>query len=248
MFKRFLSKIGIGSASIDFVLQKDYYETGENIVGAVHVKGGSVDEEIQEIELKLVCESKYVTGDTTHHVREVVSETKIPGFRLAAGEAKSFDVTIRVPRNIPISASTTFYYVATDLEIDAALDPTDRDYVKIGPSGLLHNVLEGLNQLGIRISAEGYTGREQILYFKATDWKRGELDELEFHYVVRDIEHQFTGFFEVEKKTRSAFLDHLDLNEKKGRFTFSASQLSTPVEAKRTLQQFIEGHLNSLLG
>ncbi len=42
MFQKFLASVGIGSAKVDTVLEKDEYIVGEEIVGKVHITGGQL--------------------------------------------------------------------------------------------------------------------------------------------------------------------------------------------------------------
>ena len=47
MFQKFLASVGIGNAKVDTVLEKDEYIVGEEILGKVHITGGSVSNKLK---------------------------------------------------------------------------------------------------------------------------------------------------------------------------------------------------------
>lgn len=251
MFKKFLSKIGIGAATIDLVLETDTVRMGESVQGQLVVVGGEVEQAIEGIQVDLVVTSQYEMDDAVRHVRETVARQTISdAFVIHPGETKIYPFAFAIPTGIPVSSITTRYFFATNLEIDAALDAKDRDPVTVLPTGLLQNFLEGFALLGFVPRREAYTGRYQIFDFYPTAWLRGQLDELVFQFDPRKTQTVVEGFFEIDKKNKGLLgliADELDLDEKKGRFRFTARELASKEKAAETIRAFLERHLRDLV-
>ena len=115
--------------------------------------------------------------------------------------------------------------------------------------------MDGFARLGFAHRAEGYTGKQrddcQIIQFQPTTWLRGKFDEIVFSYHPGQSQHQISGFFELDKRTRGVLgmlADEMDLDEKKGYYQFSAHQLATPEIAAETIRQFIIENSKGLYG
>ncbi|MDI3328479.1 MAG: sporulation protein [Alicyclobacillaceae bacterium] len=251
MFRKFLSKLGIGGASIDLILETGAVRMGETVRGQLAVAGGETEQSIEGIQVNLVVTSQYKAGDAVRHVKEVVARQAIgDAFVIQPRETKTYPFEFAVPAGIPVSSVTTRYYFATNLEIDAAFDAKDRDPVTVLPSGLLQNFLEGFALLGFVPKREAYNGRHQMIDFSPTSWLSGQLDELVFQFDPRKTRSGVEGFFEIDKKNKGLFgmiADELDLDEKKGGFRFTASELASKEKAAETIRSFIERHFRNLV-
>lgn len=252
MFKKFLSQIGIGNASINLHLDRDVVAMGERIDGKLVVEGGSVEQEINGITVYLQLKSSYVRDDATQHVKLNVSSVNASGpFRIGAGERKELPFSMDIPNYIPFSSVNTKYFFSTNLDIDSGVDSSDVDYVTVLPSGLMKNFIEGFHLLGCHVRAEGFTGRTQLLDFRTTSWLAGKLDELVFHFDPAQSHSVISGHFEIDKRTSGLFgsiMDELDLDEKKGYYAFHPEDLRTPEVAAQTIRRFVEGHYRHLEG
>lgn len=250
MFKKILSSIGIGSAQVDLVLDRKSVTMGETINGQLFVKGGSVDQQIGCITVELRVRSQYQHDDDMRQVDQAVAYVELTEpFTVRANEKLDYDFSFEVPEQIPLSSATTHYYFNTNLGIDAGLDATDKDQITVYPSGLLGNLMEGFRLLGCTIKGEGYTGHYQLFSFHTTSWMRGKLDELEFQFPPSETAGGVSGFFEVDKKASGLggwLADEMDLDERKGRFHFSANELATPEQAAETIRSFVEDQYHQI--
>ena len=52
-FDKVFASVGIGSAAVDTKLEKDTYTPGETVKGAVEIRGGKVDQQVDDIYLTL---------------------------------------------------------------------------------------------------------------------------------------------------------------------------------------------------
>lgn len=252
-FKSLGARLGVGAASVDLVLDQSTAYMGSEVSGTLMVTGGNLEQQIDDIEIELRVYSEYRQGDTKQTVDYAVAGMKASSaFKIQAGEKRQFPIRFQIPTGIPFSTGiVTRYYFKTNLDIPYALDAVDTDRMFIKPSGILENFMEGMQLLGCELQGEGFTGNLHILRFRQTSWMRGKLDELVFSYETRKTDQVLTGFFEVDKKTSGfmgGIMDELDLDEKKGRFTFSAEQLSSPKRASQTVRDFVERIYDTLMG
>lgn len=251
MFKKILSSIGIGVAKVDLILNQNSVEMGDKVDGRIIVRAGQVEQQIGRIDVQLRVNSTYVQNDQQRRVDESIANVKITdGFSLQPGDVKEYPFSFQVPNFIPISSLNTRYYFLTNLDIEAAVDHQDRDYIHIYPSGLMKNFFGAFENLGFTPKLEGYTGHYQMIDFRPTRWLAGQLDELVFQYSPAQTQNSISGFFEIDKKSRGMggwIADELDLDEKKGRFHFSSSELSSISTAEQTIRNFIQRHFSNLV-
>ncbi len=260
MLKKLLSSIGIGSAHVDLVLDREdlndlvkdnSYRMGDTAKGIIYVEGGSVEQEIKQIKVELVVTSRYEQNDSTRFVKDTVAYEFITDtFTIKPGEKREFPFELTIPNGLPVSSLTTKYHFLTNLGIDAALDPTDKDVIEVLPSGILQNFFDAFQELGFYPKGEAYTGRYQIVDFRPTKMLKGQLDELVFQYIPSNTHKEVGGFFELDKKNRGvmgALLDELDLDETKGRFAFSRYELENKEIAVQTIKRFIESKFKKVM-
>jgi sporulation-control protein len=251
MFKKILSSIGIGAAKIDLVLHQSATTTGGKLEGEIQLKGGEAAQELGEILVELEVRSGYVHDDRTINVHEILYRTVLQdATTISPGEHRVVPVVIEIPKNIPVTSLFTKYSLKTNLDIKQGLDAGDRDYIQILPSGILKNFMDAMKELGFQPKGEAFNGQYQIIDFRPTQWLAGQLDELVFSYRTAMSDRELSGSFEIDKRG-SGFggwlADELDLDEAKGRYRFTADQLSTSARAKSTIQSFIQTHLDRLM-
>ncbi|OYD07831.1 sporulation protein [Paludifilum halophilum] len=256
MFQSILASIGVGAARIDLVLNQDAITMGEAAEGTITLQGGKVEQQIEGLTVDFCLASRFEKDDDTVHVHETVARIPVSRetFTVHPDETKEFPFSFVCPEYIPVSSVTTQYYFQTNLEIQSGIDSQDRDFVDVYPSGLQKNFLEGFHHLGFVPYMEGYTGKKrnrlQIIQFQPTTWLRGQFDEVVFSYQT-DLTHQsVSGFFELDKKTSGLtgmFADAMDLDERKGRYSFDADDLATPEQAAETIRNFIIRHTEDLI-
>ncbi len=257
VLKKFLASVGFGSAKVDLLLDQTSVRMGEQVTGRIVIIGGETEQVTDGLEVVFQLASRYSEGDHVRHVSERVARIPITSERLVVGPGVrlEYPFSFVCPEGIPVSSVYTHYFFVTDLDIEKGVDAKDQDLLEVRPTGLQDNFLAGFHALGFRPYAEGYTGRYhhamQIIQFQPTSWLRGQFDEIVFAYSTGLAESQITGWFELDKRTRGlmgALADELDLDEKKGHFTFYASDLSSPEQSAETIRNFIIHHSKGLMG
>jgi sporulation-control protein len=254
--KKFLASLGFGAAKVDLQLEQNYVTMGEQVNGKVVVNAGDVEQKSDGLTISFQLSSHYKRGDYTQFVQETVATIPITtnSFTLQPGERLEFPFSFVCPTGLPISSVTTHYYFATDLHLKQAIDAHDKDYIEVLPRGILLNFIEAFRELGFRHRAESYTGNkhgEQIIEFLPTQWLYGKFDEIVFSYYTKTAEQRIAGRFELDKRTHGllgALADELDLDEKKGMYSFDRYQLSSVDQAIKTIQNFITNHSKNLYG
>ncbi|WP_254544146.1 sporulation protein [Halomarina pelagica] len=185
--KRILSSIGIGAATVDTVLPSATLTAGEPVEARVDVRGGSTEQEVDSIYFALL--TRYAT-DEGYSTGLVHKFTLAESFAIAPDEERSFDVTIDVPPETPVTLGRTDVWVETGLDIKLAVDPDDTDPVEVHPGPRMRTLFDAVEDLGFTLrtaecrAAPGglFGGRRfvQEFEFRPTSGPfAGTLDELE---------------------------------------------------------------------
>jgi sporulation-control protein len=253
MLKKFLASMGFGAAKVNLQLDQDVVTMGQPITGTILIVGGETTQETEGLSVELHLSSRYSKDDTVYGMHKKIATIPITKDKLIVkpGSRYEYPFSFVCPEGLPVSSVNTHYYFVTDLDIDNAVDAKDRDHVTVLPSGILNNFLAGFKALGFIHYAEGFDGKSQIIQFHPTTWLYGQYDEIVFSYATDFTDTQITGWFELDKKTRGslgALADKLDLDEKKGRYTFYSNDLSSVERAQETIQQFIIKNSEGLYG
>ncbi|MFD1955024.1 sporulation protein [Paenibacillus thailandensis] len=236
MFNRLLASIGIGSATIDTLLEKTHYTQGEEVEGIIRIRGGNVQQDISTIHLTLMTE--YIRESNDHKYKEQTAIRRFAvsqPFRLEAGETREVPFAFRLPAETPLTFRNVPVWVKTELEIVGAVDPTDNDRIEVLPGYAQNVVLEAIDQLGFRLrkadceySRHSGTGLPfvQELEFVPTTHFRGDLDELEV--VFRPAAGGVELLLQIDRRARgfaSLFAEALDMDESFVRVRFSEAEL-----------------------
>ncbi len=224
MFKKMLASVGIGSAKIDTVLQTETLKPGELIQAQIFVKGGKVEQSISGIELSLMTEVQEEMEDEEGEVQEYESSFEIERwhiaekFTLVPGEERVFDFEAVLHPETPITTlecrnNKSHVWLQTGLEIDVALDASDRDYINILPNHAMSCVIDAMHDLGFElvktdvekgyINSHGFETRSgcyQELEFKPARMGLWGFNEVEVSFVSN--EQQTSVMLEIDRVMR----------------------------------------------
>ncbi len=232
--KGLLSSIGIGAAEVDTILLKNQFVQGETIKGTVMVKGGSVEQQIDDIYVSI--QTDYKSDDTRTTVTLNKQKLSQP-FTIGPNEKKEFPLSISLPRHTPLTMGRSKIWLETGLDIKSAIDPSDRDYIKVVPGELLAPLFQAVEQLGFR-TRQIETQRapyhlqhianiaQQFEYVPYSGPFRGKLDEFEIVPMVEA--NQVTVFMEIDRRAQGLgglFSEMLDIDETRVQMTYSASDI-----------------------
>ena len=220
MFKKLFAKMGIGAAKVDAVLTTDQFVPGAAVEGRVEITGGDVEQEVSAIVLKLRTMAKSEGEEMEMEISHTLAEYRVTDpFTLAPGEALempfSFDLHPETPVTVLNAADNRCkVWLETSLDIDMAMDPSDRDYLNIHPSPLVHHFMDAMEKNGYALKKadvekgylrgkgfESHSGCYQELEYKPGGSGFSRVKEVELSFIIEEgvthvfieVDRSFTG-------------------------------------------------------
>ncbi|MFG6116090.1 sporulation protein [Halobacillus sp. MO56] len=249
MFKKLLASVGVGAAKVDTQLEKDHFVPGEDVHGKVVIQGGDVEQSIDSIHIFLMTEAIREVDD--RKVTEKVDLQKYPianQVTIQAGETKELPFSIKLPYHVPASLGKLPIWFETGVDIPMALDPEDRDPIRVAPHPYIEKVLNALdNNLGfhlrkVEMEASKRFGYVQEFEFTPGGEYRSYLDELEVIFFLQ--ENHVDVMLEVDRRARGLgglFAEALEIDESRAKVTLTSQELNGPLDAvARKLKQTID--------
>lgn len=185
------ASVGIGSANVDTRLKRDTFVPGDVIEGLVAIKGGKVEQNIDDIYLSLNTTYLKESDDKKYTVSACIERFRVSEpFIIAANEVKEIPFSFRLPEDTPVTLGRSKIWLATGLDIKNAVDPTDTDYLKVLPTDLMTSVFQAVQDLGFRLREADceeapHRMRRRLPFVQEFEFVpvsgqfRGRLDELE---------------------------------------------------------------------
>lgn len=220
------STLGIGGCKIDTVIYNREVRAGEEIRGVLKIYGGKVEQLIEKV----------VMDVTTQYEKEVDDKDVKYNYRIERATIKinkvvhpneniETEFAFKIDENCPISTKKYPVWISTQLEIDAAVDHNDKDYITILPSVGVNNVLSILQQEGFKVKKienrykrKSYSSKPFIQEFEfvpSTGAHRRSVDELEM--IFNHTKSSLEIYMEVDERAKSLgglFKEALDMDEK----------------------------------
>lgn len=167
MFKKLLASVGIGAAKVDTILETEEVVPGQPFRAEIQIQGGDVEQEISGLELAIVTRVEVETDDGEHMENHTIGKWQIDdSFTLQPGEQRTIPFEAVLPHETPVTAlncpvNRCQVWLATGLEIDLALDASDRDMLEVFPTEPMRKFAEALEN-------NGY-------YLQSADVEKGDL-------------------------------------------------------------------------
>lgn len=257
MFKKLLSSIGVGAATVDTRLADNHCKPGGRLEGVVHVKGGNVEQSVDRIYIFFNTLYKHEVNDKMTYSTftiEKISLNEAP-FLIGPDEVKDIPFTIDVPYNTPLSVSQSKSWIETGLDIAQAVDPKDEDAIVVKPNETQQVVLDAIDAIGFRLKkadtemlpARHRSGRlpiAQELEYSPNGTRYGrKLDELEV--VLLQDERSLDLLIQVDKSVHnlgSLFADLTGTDESTHRLSYHVADV-TPERIQQDVERLIERSL-----
>lgn len=252
MFNKILASIGIGAAKVDTRIDNPRVRAGDSIKGEVHIKGGSIEQIIENIYMYLYTEYIKEVNDNKIKQKEILMTYNL-GDKLVIkpGEQQVLPFQFTIPDNTPVSINRQKTYLSTGLDIEMAIDPTDLDPLHILPHPTMQAVFDVLDRMGFKHSYDsgrceyrrgfGRLPFVQEFELKPTAKYRTQLDELELIFTFQSDGVQV--FMEVDKRARGLgglLLEAMDLDEHYVRFRISHQEAQDLARIEQILTSVIE--------
>ncbi|WP_075981999.1 sporulation protein [Bacillus massilinigeriensis] len=240
LFNKIFASVGIGSAKVDTKLESSSVVPGELVKGAIEVRGGNIEQHIESIYLSL-----HTTYIKEMDDKKFTATGLIDGFRIAESftiqpnELKEIPFSFLLPIDTPISIGRTKIWVSTGLNISNAVDPSDKDDLKIIPNPLMSAVLQAVSDLGFRLrevecEEAPYRLRGRFPFIQEFEFVptsgpfRGRLDELEIVFFPKSA-NEIELLMQVDRRARGlgGFLaEALEIDETKVRVTITSADMA----------------------
>jgi sporulation-control protein len=212
-FNKVFASVGIGSAAVDTKLEKDTYMPGETVAGVVEIKGGKVEQQIDEIYLTLNTTYLRESNDRKYTVTAAIDKFRLTSpFLIKANEQKEIPFSFQLPNDTPLSIGKSKIWVTTGLDIKGGLDSSDKDYLNVVPNPLMIAVLNTIDALGFRLreadceeAPRRLRGRlpfvQEFEFVPTSGVFRGRIDELEVVFFP-SANGMLDIMFQVDRRAR----------------------------------------------
>ncbi|GLY11862.1 sporulation protein [Bacillus badius] len=131
MSKRLLSRLGIGSAKVDLILEKQEYSPGEKVTGHFLLIGGIIEQDVKRIDCHLMVLDKKNGSESILDSLTILSSRSI-----RPKEVEKIDFKFRLPENLEMSSSARSYQFKTKLHFDAGVANKDQDIIHVAAQNI----------------------------------------------------------------------------------------------------------------
>jgi voltage-gated potassium channel len=216
VFDKILASVGIGGAKIDTVIKEQEIVVGDTITGRIYITGGNTAQDISGIKLALKTSVEVESGDSEFNSVHTIDQWEITDkFILQPKENISYDFEIKIHNETPITSlnclSKSKVWLDTDLDIDFAIDSTDKDWLIIFPTKPIERFFVAMDRLGYLLHSsdtelgylnggnfKSHSGCYQEFEFRPK--RMSNINEVEASFV---IEHGKTNvLLEIDRKFR----------------------------------------------
>lgn len=233
MFKKVLASVGIGSAKVDTQLDNNALVPGELVRGKSVIIGGNAEQTIDRINLFVMTEVIREKNDRKVHEKIIVDSVSVGNsFTIKAGEKKEIEFQFKLPIHTPPTIGKTRVWIQTGLDVPNAVDPKDRDFIKVNQHAYMKTILSALTDvLGFQLRKVEmeYSKRYRFVQefeFKPRSEFRRDLDELEVMFFMKENEVEL--LLQIDRRVKglgSLLSEALEMDESFVRVRFSNHDL-----------------------
>ncbi|MBD1383628.1 sporulation protein [Metabacillus arenae] len=126
LLRKIMSKLGIGSAKIDLILNKETYRRSDIIEGVYKIQGGTIEQKLKRIESELVQ-----TQENNEEGNVILTNLILTSDTVFADHEKVVTFSCKLPGDIPLSNEEISYKFVTRLVFDDGVDSLDHDKIEI---------------------------------------------------------------------------------------------------------------------
>ena len=253
-FKNAMATLGLGGAKVDTVLHSSQVVPGGTISGVIKIFGGKVEQNIKGV--KLIVKTNYEKESDN---RKITATANIQKYIVEVDRTVFAEEKFEVPFSFelsevcPISTYRHKVWIATELDIEKALDSNDGDILNVVPSQKIQNILTAFSQLGFRsretenvqsmFRINNLPFVQEFEFVPTSGPLYGRLDEVEL--IISPNESGFNLYLEVDRSGRTigGFISEaLNLDESKVKLNFSHYELENIETIKNALFSIISGN------
>ena len=222
-----MANVGIGSSSVDTVIENSKVCAGDEIKGYINIKGGKTPQNIKDIYIYVMTKVEKENNNVKYSGREKLQQVVIPVSKtVTAGDQIKIPFSFLLDKQTPFSTVKTPVWIHTGLDIKNSLDPKDNDSLQVSPHNDLQLVLSAMERLelviykALNIEDFYYSNHPflQEIEFRPTGSMKYELENLKLLYVL--YEDHIELIMEINKLD-----EEISLEDKKIRISIAYSDL-----------------------
>ena len=199
-FRNLMARLGSGGAGVETVLDSPTTTPGGTVTGAVHLTGGTVAQEVNELRVALEATVEVESGDSSWREDATFGSTVVAGRgRVEPGARHSFPFTFGVPWQCPITSIDGWHLrgmrigLRTRVDVPGAVDPGDLDPVTVLPLPVQRAVLLALDALGFGFRSadveKGYIRGSDLPFYQEVEFVPprsllGRINQLEVTFLA----------------------------------------------------------------
>jgi sporulation-control protein len=126
ILRKYMSLLGIGSATIDLKLDHTKFQPGECVTGHFHIQGGTIEQQLKRIECDLVMKNEEENKEVI-----IESSTIYTTQMIESQEQNQLNFRFTLPDKLEKSSSTIKYRFKTKMIFDAGVKSEDQDLIHI---------------------------------------------------------------------------------------------------------------------
>lgn len=127
ILRKYMALLGVGSARIDLILEKDRYDVGEQVKGVFVVKGGLIGQQLKRIDCDLVMSED---GNQKAKAKIVDSITIFTTKYIHSNTENHIPFTFRIPHSIHVD-NLVSYRFKSRLAFNEGVESLDHDVITI---------------------------------------------------------------------------------------------------------------------
>jgi sporulation-control protein len=213
-FRDLMARLGAGNATVDAVLDSPTTTPGGTVTGTVHLTGGTVAQEIDEIRVSLQATVEVESGDSEWKETVPFGTAPIAGAgRIEAGAKAAIPFGLPVPWQCPFTSLDGWSLrgvrigLRTRVDVPGAVDPGDLDPVTVEPLPVQRTVVAALTGLGFAFRGadveKGRLAGSDLPFYQEVEFAppsslRGRVDELEVTFLASP--HGVEVVLEVDRR------------------------------------------------
>ena len=245
------STLGIGGTKVDAIINTTYTYPGGIVEGVIQILGGDVEQDISGVMLEINTTYDKGTGVKSDTIVESIQKITIPINRtIHEHENVEVPFSFILSTNCPVTTNRSPIWIASQLEIDRAIDSKDKDYITVQNTDEMNNVITAIENLGFRArEINNIASKSKIAYynflqrfqFVTVDGVfRGEIDELEVVFFKDN--YGLTIYLYINRGARQGVLDKAFGDEEDTQIKIEFTQAE--LEDCDTISQIIEDMIN----
>ena len=126
LLRKYMALVGIGSAKIDLILEKEIYSPGEQVKGYFLIKGGTTLQQLKRIDCDLVI------NDNENKTEQIVdSVTILTSESIRSATDSKMPFTFRLPHSVRATTDSVSYRFKTRLSFKQGVESVDQDAIMI---------------------------------------------------------------------------------------------------------------------